>query len=356
MARAVTLESISQACSVSHITASRALRGLKSVKPETAKRIREYAESVGYKPNLIARSLARGKSGTFNLATTESIVIPFNKEVIGRTERMESVLFWDYVEGAVSAASSHKSSVEVIGFDDGKAEFDFIRALVEDRRVAGLLNFGLTPPTIDYLRSTKVPIVSRLQGVHNVGNHDSASVYPDHLQGYLLAWRHLFAFGHRRIGYIARADHQTHLNVCVAASCLLPETPKLEEVVWVDQSLTTENVRKKLVAAFGPWGSGKWPTALFCSNDEVANTVIVSLDKMGLRVPDDLSIFGFDDSPAACFCNPPISTLRNPRKEIGAAMFHLLSDIIAGRPNSKNRTEVLTMKLISRNSVRDMNR
>ncbi len=356
MAESVTLESISQACGVSHITASRALRGLKSVKPETAKRIRDYADSVGYKPNLIARSLARGNSGAFNLATTESIIIPFNQQTMERRERMETVLFWDYVEGAVAAASSRKSSVEVIGFRDGKAEFDFIRALVEDRRVAGFLNFGLTPHSIDYLCSRKVPVVSRLRGVHDVGNHDRASVYPDHLQGYLLAWKHLFALGHRKIGYIAREDHQAHLNVCVAASCLLPENPKLEKVVWVNEPLTTEDVQEKLVAAFGARGSGKWPTALFCSNDETANVTIVSLDKMGLRVPDDISIFGFDDSPAACFCNPSISTLRNPRKEIGAAMFYLLSDIIAGRPNSKSRTEVLAMTLISRNSVRDISR
>ncbi len=352
MIETATLESISQACGVSHITVSRALRGLKNVRPETAKRIRDYADSVGYKPNPIARSLARGSSGEFHLATTASIIAPFNEEAVRKTE---NTLIWDYVEGAVSAASSKKSSIEVIGFRDGKVEFDFIRTLVEDRRVAGVLDFGLQTQTIDYLLSKKVPLASRLQSVHGLNASNHASVYPDHIQGYLLAWKHLFALGHQRIGYIARTDHQPHLNECVAAACLLPQKPQLEKTLWLERQSTTEMVQAKLTAALGPWSRETWPTAFFCSNDEIAHIVIVSLNKMGLRVPEDVSILGFDDSPASQFCNPPISTLHNPRKEIGAAMLHLITDMMAGRPNSRNRTEVLAMKLIPRKSVLDLN-
>lgn len=346
MADNPTLESIGRACGVSHITVSRALRGVASVKPGTAKRIRDYVAEIGYKPNPIARSLARSRNGEFHLVSTRSIVIPYNEESVH-----EMPLFWEYVEGAVQAASLKKSSIEVMGFKGGDAEFDFIRALVEEDRIAGVLDFGLMPRTADYLLSKKVPLVSRLHGVHAINNRRHAAVYPDHIQGYLLAWHYLFDLGHRRFGFIVQTRDEPHLQQCVAASHLIAEPPRIERVIRTERFPVAEAIRDALVSQLGKWKKNAWPSVFFCSNDAVAHQAVVGLSEMGLSVPGDVSIFGFDDSPASRFCNPPISTLSNPRKEIGAAMLHLLKDIIAGRPNSRNRMEILPMKLIRRKSV-----
>ncbi len=343
----LTLESIAKVCGVSHTTVSRALRGLGNVKPKTAERIREYAETVGYKPNAIARSLARSTHGEFHLASSKSIIVPYHEELM--TER-RSPLFWDYIEGAVQAAALRKSSIELMGFGlDG--EFNFIRALVEDNRIAGVLDLGLTPDTIDYLLSKSIPLVSRLQGVHEINSRQNACLYPDHIQGYLLAWDYLQSLGHTRFGFIARVDHHSHLAECVAASHLLKNPATLESVIRIEQGASKESIREVLLSQLGPWHPEKWPQAFFCSNDDVAHQVIRTLQAMDVAVPKQVSIFGFDDSPAAEFCSPPITTLRNPRREIGAAMLYLLKDIIAERPNSRNRIEILPMSLIKRQSV-----
>lgn len=341
-----TLESIGRACGVSHITVSRALRGLGNVKPDTAKRIREYAESVGYKVNPIARTLARGRTGDYHLTATKSIILPYKDD-----NHTRSPLFWDYVEGAVRAAGEKQSSVEVMGFSGENKEFDFIRALVEDEKIAGVLNLGLTSATVDYLCSRNIPMASRLQSVYQMENRKMAVVYPDHIQGYLLAWKHLLEMGHTHMGYIVRQDHESHLNECIAASHLIPSAPKLGKMIQIERNISYEQIFHLLNEQWGPWEGGQWPTALFCSNDDVAQQVVVSLSRQGIRVPEQLSIVGFDDSHASLYCNPPITTVRNPRKEIGMSMLYLLKDIMAGRPNSRCRVEVLPMELVERESV-----
>ncbi len=343
-----TLESIAKVCGVSHMTVSRALRGHENVKQETAERIRKYAERVGYKPNSIARSLVRSGGGEMHLASSRSIMVPYHEAALGKNR---NPLFWDYIEGAVQAAALTQSSIEVIGFSRQDGEFDFIRALVEENRIAGILDLGLSPKVIDYLLSRKVPLVSRLQSVQEIGSRKNACLYPDHVQGYVMAWRYLLSLGHTRIGFIGREDHRPRLKECLAASHLLPESPALAETVWVSRHPTSEAIVQALVSTLGPWAPEQWPTVFFCSNDDVAHQTILAMTEMNLSVPRDLSIFGFDNSPAAEFCNPPITTLHNPRTEIGAAMLCLLKEIIAGRPDSRERVEILPMRLIERKSV-----
>jgi len=352
MAENVTLASISRACGVSHITASRALRGMRNVKPETAQRIRDYADSIGYKPNQIARSLAHHRNGPFHPASPRSIVVPYNEE---STNRDGNFLFWECLEGAVSAAATKKSSIEVMGFENGSTEFDFIRTLVESDRVAGVLDFGLKSETIDYLICRKIPVVSRLKGVYGLVNGRNA-VYPDHIQGYFLAWRHLLDFGHQRVGFIGGDEHRAHFNECLAATHLTSPPSRLEKDIRVDGSRDAKSIASTLIAELGQWSPETWPSAFFCANDEVAQLVILALKGMNLSVPEQVSLIGFDDSHFARFCDPPLTTLRNPRKQIGSAAFHLLAEIIEAGPESRVRTEVLAMEFVMRQSVHKRSR
>lgn len=166
-----------------------------------------------------------------------------------------------------------------------------------------------------------------------------------------MAWQYLQAHGHKRFGFIGRSDHRPRLNECVAASNLLAEPAKLDRIVWIEKTTTQESARQALLSELGPWDPQHWPSVFFCSNDDIAHLTVLALAGMDLSVPRHVSIFGFDNSPAAKFCNPPITTLHNPRTEIGAAMLHRLKKIIAGRENSQDRLEILPMRLIERDSV-----
>lgn len=337
MSNNVTLELIGRACGVSHITASRALRGLGNVKPETARRIRDYAKSAGYQMRSVEKKLPR----------TRPMLLPYNEYYVGRREAGSTL--WDYIEGIVQASSQVQQSIEVVSFTGvGSVDLDYLRPVIEQGELSGVLNLGLSEEALAYLTEKKIPMVSRLNNVYHLGRNRGAVVYPDQIQGYFTAWEYLFGLGHRRVGYLYKRGEKQHLNPCAAASHLSERLPKLDLVIELDPA----DLSGSLMAELRQRPRALWPTVFFCGNDQLANQVIALLGREGISVPGDLSIFGFDDSPAAVFCNPAITTLRNPRQELGAAMVHMLRDIISGRPNSQNRVEVLPLQLIERDSVR----
>lgn len=335
-----TLESIGAACGVSHITASRALRGLPNVKPATAQRIREYAKSIGYRH---ISEATRSRSAL-------PVIFPYEKRHLDVDYPIQ--LFWDYVEGAVQASVGTAQGVEVMSFDY-REELSFFQTLVEEKRIAGVLNSRLMPETVAYLLSKKIPLVSRFQGIGGHPEGRGAAVFPDDIQGYLKAWQRLLGMGHRQFCYLWHSASISRLNACRAARELLDDRPEMTFLnVELGHSPDVDGLARLLPERFGKITSGRWPSLLFCSNDEVANATVAALSRIDISVPEQVSVFGFDDSPAARFCSPRITTLSNPRRKMGAAMFHLICDIIEGRPNSRNRVEVYPMTLVERESVR----
>lgn len=349
-----TLHTIAQQCGVSHVTVSRALRGQPNVHPETAARIRALAEELGYKSNTIARSLAERRSGPVSNSGARSVVLPVN---ISAVHRDAERLFWEYFEGILEGFANFPVPFELLSFDTASEEFARVRSVVEQEHVAGVLDFNLQSTTIDFLVAQNVPIVSLHTDFMNPDPRRTAVIYSDRIQGYFAAWNHLIANGHHHVGFIGwEASGKTvHYDECLAASKLLPKTPEFEKPVTVSET-DTASIRRVLLEAMGPWKGGKWPSVFFCSNDALANHFLRALQEMRIEVPKQVSIVGFDDAPVSRWSSPTITSIRNPRSEIGMAMARMLQDAVAGRPGSRERTQVVPMTLVPRESVAKLNR
>lgn len=341
----MTLENIAQACGVSHITVSRALRGLSNVRPATARRICQYARQVGYQlPRRGPEKWLKEQDGR-----KLPFVLPYNEEPIrGKPVRR---LFWDYVEGMLEAAATTRDRIEMIDLPPGADEATFVRELIDDGGFAGIFNMRLLPETITSLWESAVPMVTHPSISRHLDDYPGAFVYADRVYGYRRAWKYAHGKGHRRFGFLSYTSTPYRTQECRAAALLAEEPCELEVVHSFDLGLSPQERQVAIAKAFRGWNPREHPRFYFTTNDDLACEAIAALQSLGLEVPGDISIFGFDDAPTALYSQPQLTTLQDPRREIGRRMFFLLKEIIAGNPAAINRKEIIAMPVIERESV-----
>lgn len=344
-----TLNSIAKKCGVSHVTVWRALRGHPSVHPKTASMIRACAEEMGYVPprskeqRAVAREIFSRKA-----KATPSVIVPYNKAALTRFGVTE--VFWEYVEGITEAAASTGTQIVMAGFENDTVELPRIQAYV-DNGTDGVVDFGLNEKTLEYLHKREIPTVALLDRSRE---HVGAGVQADLIGGYLQGWRHLLGRGHVRIGfagYDGNEFSETRRKACRAAAGLAGDTAELSACIYVSSSPTNAEIREAFRSTLGPWREGNWPTAFFCAKDTLAHQIIHALSEEGISVPDHLSLVGHDNAPVAQINVPAITTIALPRKEIGAALLHLLENLIAGRPGSHGAIQVMPLSFIERDTV-----
>jgi DNA-binding LacI/PurR family transcriptional regulator len=308
----VSIKDIARAAQVSHSTVSRALRDSPLVNPETRALIHRIAAEKGYTVSAVARSLVTRRTNTIGVVVT-SIADPFVGEVVSGIE--EFALQHDY---SVILATCHA---------DPDREQRAVRSF-QERRVDGILVTASRVGALylPMLEEMKVPIVLiNNQHPRDYGYHVSI----DNPAGARAVTSHLIALGHRRIGYIGdRFGLYSDTERCdgyreTLAQSGIPFDPAL--------------------AAYGDGGpeSGRHamldlldrpehPTAVFCYNDMEAYGAMRAARERGLRVPDDMSIAGFDDLVLSSYTDPPLTTVRQPMQEMGRDAAGILVDLLGG--------------------------
>ena len=309
----VSIKDIARAAGVSHSTVSRALRNSPLVNAETAAHIRRIAEEMGYIPNIVAQSLVTQRTYTVGLVVT-SIADPFVDQIVEGIEDLATR------EGySVFLSSSHA--------DPGREI-----AVVETfhrRRVDGVIVLASRVGSLytERLQELGVPIVlinNQAEGAYLY------SVSVDDLGGARKAVRHLIDLGHRCIGYAGchfrppsnRRRLEGYRQELAQAG--LPYESDL--VVHVRTFSDVENGRQAL-----PHLLEAGATAVFCYNDRMAIGLMVEARKRGVHIPDDLSVVGFDDIEASWYVNPPLTTVHQPRFEMGQQAMQMLLDLLAGQ-------------------------
>ena len=285
-----------------------------AISPQTRRRVREAAERLGYHASAPARQLAAGTSQTIGLVLRQS------------PEHLTSdALLPDTLRGLTSAARGEDFRVLVEPMSEGTRSY---LDLVHSRRVDGVVVSGPRQDDDALREQPTVPMV--LQG--SLDGSPIASVDIDNRSAARAAVDHLIDLGHRRIGCITNAP----LVFTAAHDRAAGYTDALEKGgIRFDRSLLIEGdhdaasgkaAMRQLLAAGPP------PDAVFVASDIVAFGVIDALRDAGLRVPADVSVVGFDDIALAAFSDPPLTTIRVPAFDIGAAAGRVLLDIVAGRP------------------------
>jgi len=315
--RPVSIKDVARAVGVSHPTVSRALRGSPLVPVQTAQQIQRTAEAMGYKPSAVARSLVTRKSSTIGVVVA-SIADPFYGEIASGIEEI---------------ASANGYSVILTNSPiDPAREIAVVRSL-EEHRVDGILVTAsrVGESYLSVSSEMQIPIVL----INN--QHDGEFVYSvciDNVAGALEATKHLIELGHVNIAYLGdRLGFQTDKERCAGYRKALEDAGVKFRKEWVVNGDGLPEGSADAVAAL--LSSKKTPTALFCYNDMSALGAIEAARAKGLRVPEDLSLVGFDDLFFSRYMQPALTTVRQPRREMGRKAMSILLSLLTGADPEK---------------------
>jgi LacI family transcriptional regulator len=335
--RPPTIEDVAARAGVSIATVSRVLNGRKHARPDTRRRVLDAAASLGYRPSAPARALQGHATGMLGLIMTD-IAQPFYTELARVVE---------------SEARSRGYTIMLAnGGADNDREAAYLEALAE-RRVDGILvaSWGITARHVDWLVRAPLPVVLVSCEAPGV---DLPAIVAASRDGARDAATHLIGLGHRRLGEVvgpalsaAAADrHAGVLEALVAAG--IPASDLAVAVSGGDVA-TGEAAMTELLAR------DPRPTAIVCYNDLVALGAMRAIRAAGLRLPEDVSVTGFDDVALAALVHPPLTTVAQPGAEMAAwAVERLVAQIAASREGAvQAASEVIRMpcRLVVRGST-----
>jgi LacI family transcriptional regulator len=328
----VTITDVARLAGVSPGTASKALNGRGGISSETADRVRQAADRLGYQPNALARGLLTGRSFTVGLITTDS----FGRFSI------------PVMQGAEDALGPGRISVFLCDSrDDRIREQHYLRTLLE-RRVDGIIVTGRRQDAREPIgQGLPVPVVYAM--THST-DPDDLSLIPDDEDGGALAVRHLLSTGRTRIGHVtgpqrfkAAVLRATGAQKALAAAGLELAGGEPLYGEWTEE--WGRQATDMLLRSHADLD------AIFCGNDQIARGVADAAREAGRRVPDDLALVGFDNwEVIAAYCRPPLTTVDMNLRELGRAAGERLLAAIEGRPSSG--LQLLPCSLVVRESSR----
>jgi LacI family transcriptional regulator len=325
----VTISDIARRADVSIATVSRALRGTSYVTEEKRQAVLKAAEELNYQPNVFARGLASGQSMAVGVLT-QNFGTPFYDAIL---------------QGVVRGLrGTHYSPFFADGQWQPDTERNAVTAMMQ-RQIDGLIILGgfLTPGELSQL-AAQLPLVVVARRVTDL---EENCLYVDNVQGGYEATKHLIELGHRRIAHISgRADHQDAVDRQQGYIKALQEAgiePQEELIV-----AGTFRRQSGVLAIDTLLSRGLPFSAIFVANDQMAYGARLNLYRRGIRVPEDISLVGFDDESAAAYMIPPLTTVRQPAVELGM----VATQIILDRLDSKTVTiPELKAELIVREST-----
>ncbi|MDG2224259.1 MAG: LacI family DNA-binding transcriptional regulator [Rubripirellula sp.] len=325
----VTIQDIARVAGVSKSTVSRVLNRTAAVAPEKRKAVVEATERLGFSPNVVARSLANGRSMTIGVLT----------QLIGSP-------FYDAISQGVIAglADSGYSPLFADGQWQESKQVDAIAALV-GRRVDGVVLIGGGVSSDEISRQCSgLPTVLVARNLPNDRHH---CIFMDNVSGGHLATKYLLQQGHRQIAIIRGLEHHPDAVDRFAGyqqafneAGLTPD-PKLivEGDFSAESGIRAVNELLSREQAF---------TAIFAANDLTAFGARLALDQHGLQVPGDVSLIGFDDQLESAYVTPPLTTVRQPAREMGSHASEAILKLIEGGEFS---SQPVQGELIIRKSV-----
>lgn len=328
MPKSVSLKDVARAAGVSTSTVSRALYHHPRISQETAERVRSLAEEMGYTPSLLARSLVTQDTATVGVVLS-SVSDPFVGQVVLGIEDVASRGGYSVLIG-----SSYRNP---------DLERDIVRSFY-GRRASGIVVTG-SQIDLGYLQLRKrflLPVV-----LINCPAYPH-SVSTDNLSGARAAMQHLVSLGHRRIAYISNPQsHNANLERLAGYRAMLAETG-----VARDEALIVEGdggLARGLEAMQQLLALPKPPTAVFCFNDVTAIGAMHALSLAGWEVPVDCSVMGFDDLDLSAYFCPPLTTVRQPRRQMGERAMEMLLALID--ENGAPQAEMLPTELVVRGTT-----
>jgi len=330
-----TLDAVAEAAGVSRATVSRVVNGSSRVAPKTRRNVEKAIGRLGYIPNRAARSLVTRRTESVGLVIPEPTTKLFGDPFFPRLIRGINSVLGEAGQLLVLLTPQSAQDEEKLGQYLASGHLDG----------AMLVSLHGADPLPGFLAERGVPVVV---GGRPTRGSPVDVVDVDNIQGALQAVRHLIGLGRRRIvtvtGPLDMAPSQDRLSGyrSALAEAGIHHDPALELAGDFDQGIAREVVERFIAAG------GKFD-AVFAASDAMALGAMTAAQRAGLRVPQDVAVVGYDDSPLAQFSDPPLSSVRQPIEEMGREMARaMLAQLGASR--QVPRSVVLATELVVRGS------
>jgi LacI family repressor for deo operon, udp, cdd, tsx, nupC, and nupG len=331
-----SLKDVAKLAGVAVGTVSRYLNEPQRLRESTRRKIEPAIAALGYSPNSVARSLRRGKTGLV-MVTCSAIGDPY---------------FGDVIRGIDRAAQKHGFAVLVKEVPSVRWSSAVVRDIILSRAADGVIVLGSISPFEFEAGADKdahyPPVVVGAEIV-SMTMQRLPSVRIDNVAAADELTRFLIGLGHRRIAFMTGEqgsrmmdDREIGFRNALAAHGI--DSPYQ---LFAYGDLIIDGGRKATQALMN---LSDPPTAIICANDEMAIGAMAEVREMGLVVPDDVSIVGFDDIRYAEAMNPPLTTVAQPRDEIGERCFSRLLRAMSD-PGAETGVQIVPHKLIIRASA-----
>lgn len=329
----ITIYDVAREANVSMATVSRVVNGNPNVKPTTRKKVLATIESLGYRPNAVARGLASKKT------TTVGAIIP----------DISSIFFAELARGIEDIATMYKYNIILSNSDQNKdKELQLINTMLE-KQVDGILFMGgsITSEHVEQFKSSSVPVV--LAATYDESN-TIPSVNIDYEQAAYDATKYLLDKNNNAIAFVAGEDDtiinkQKYLGY---QSAHKDSDIPLNNNFVIKGDYTYDSGIEAVEQLFA---LDNKPNAIFVSSDEMALGVIHGVQDRGMKVPEDIEVFGFDNTRLASMVRPTLSTIVQPMYDIGAVAMRLLTKYMNKEEVSEKKV-VLPHRIIERNSTK----
>lgn len=331
--RKITIEDIAQKANVSISTVSRVLRKSSGVAADKREAVLQAVTALDYRPNIFAQGLASGQSMTIGVIT-QNFGSPFYDGIL------QGILL-----------GLEKSDYSPL-FADGRWNENIEQHALQtflDRRVDGLIFVGGQLPDADMVAvAHKTPLILVGRTIASLAEN---CIHIDNFQAGYEMTRYLLEMGHRHIAHITAQMHYQSTVSDVAQRYAGYVQALADAGISLDPQLVVEGnmLQQSGALAVEMLLMQKRPfTAIFAANDQMAFGARLALYRRGIRVPDDVSLVGFDDEMTAAFTIPPLTTVRQPSVEMGRAAAAAIMSLMDGQPVSQ---QIFSSQLVVRESV-----
>lgn len=334
----ITIYDIAKEADVSVSTVSRVLNSTAPVKASTKETIMRIIEKYKFQPNALARGLIKKESGTIAMIVPD-ITNPFFPEVFWGSENEAREKGYTFF--LCNTAGEYSRESEYL-------------SIFREKRVEGIIFVGgrinlancqpeLVQEVMEVAKGTPIVLVNG-----NLAKSGLHRIYTDEAAGAAMSTQHLIDLGHKDIAFIGGLDFMTTTNQKVKAVKKKLEEHQLSlRKEWVHYGEFSIKAGRELMNKL--LDGEERPTAVICVNDFTAIGAIKAAMERGLRIPDDISIVGFDDSPLSTAVIPELTTVTQNTYELGRLAVERIYQIINGIPAKKNT--VLQPELIVRQST-----
>ncbi|MEM3553657.1 MAG: LacI family DNA-binding transcriptional regulator [Candidatus Bathyarchaeia archaeon] len=305
----VTIHDIARLIGVSPSTVSRALSGKGRVSETTRERIQKLAKELGYQPNALARALAT--------RSTFAIAVVIHERHLPLDERSFYGVILETIESEVTQHGYHVVFATLRNHT--------LPRCIQEGRVDGVVFLG-TDIQPEFVKQVKEKAQVVLVDYHLPG---VVSVVGDNVEGGKIATQHLLEHGHTRIAFVA----ETLADPSFRERCEGYRYAFKEHGLPIRKSWVIEGGRRPdsdRIAMEKFLKLSRLPTAIFAANDFMAVGAMHALTQAGFKVPEDVAIVGFDDGALATVVQPPLTTVRVPRMEMGRVAAKNLLDLLRG--------------------------